>query len=49
MIEVHESGPVTQIRMCQTMGGRPLYWVAAWLITASGDLTNLPVESRAAP
>jgi uncharacterized protein YraI len=24
-------------------------WVAAWLITASGDLTNLPVESRAAP
>jgi uncharacterized protein YraI len=24
-------------------------WVAAWLITASGDITNLPVESRAAP
>jgi uncharacterized protein YraI len=24
-------------------------WVAAWLITASGDLTNLPVESQAAP
>jgi uncharacterized protein YraI len=24
-------------------------WVAAWLITASGDITNLPIESQAAP
>jgi glyoxylase-like metal-dependent hydrolase (beta-lactamase superfamily II) len=32
MIEVHESGPVTQIKMSQTMGGRPLYWVAAFLV-----------------
>jgi glyoxylase-like metal-dependent hydrolase (beta-lactamase superfamily II) len=32
MLEVHDLGPVTQIKMCQTMGGRPLYWVAAYLV-----------------
>ncbi len=32
MLEVRDLGPVTQFRMCQTMGGKPLYWVAAFLV-----------------
>jgi glyoxylase-like metal-dependent hydrolase (beta-lactamase superfamily II) len=32
MLEVHDLGPFIQFRMCQTMGGRPLYWVAAYLV-----------------
>ncbi len=32
MIEIKDLGDVTQIRMSQTMGGRPLYWVAAYLV-----------------
>lgn len=32
MIEIKDLGDVTQIRMSHTMGGRPLYWVAAYLV-----------------
>ncbi|MBU0517143.1 MAG: MBL fold metallo-hydrolase [Proteobacteria bacterium] len=32
MIEITPQGEVTRIMMSQTMGGRPLYWVAAYLV-----------------